>query len=84
MYIIVEDHGTDDYQENIAITDNEIIAQETILSLAEETIYNSFYEALHGSYSISINIKTIIENYIKCRLNSFGWQFYYEKIPYIH
>ena len=84
MFVITEDHGTDDYMEILAVTDDEGVAQEMVLALAEESIYRSFCEALHGSYSIFVNIETIIENYTKCRLNSFGWQFYYDKVPFIN
>ena len=51
MFVITEDYGTDDYMEILAVTDDEGMAQEMVLALTEELIYNSFYEALHASSS---------------------------------
>ena len=85
MFVITEDHGTDDYMEILAVTDDESVAQEMVLALAEEAMYNSFCEDLCSSSPYRISVTEIIESYTRrFRLNSFGWCFYYDKVPFIN
>ena len=85
MFVITEDHGTDDYMEILAVTDDEGIAQEIILALAEEAMYNSFCEDLYFPFPYRTSVTEIIESYTRrFRLNNFGWCFYYEKVPFIN
>ena len=85
MFVITEDHGTDDYMEILAVTDDEGIAQEIVLALAEEAMYNSFCEDLYFPFPYRTSVTEIIESYTRrFRLNNFGWCFYYEKVPFIN
>lgn len=84
MFVITEDHGTDDYMEILAVTDDESVAQEMVLALAEEAMYNSFCEDLSFSPPRT-SVTEIIESYTRrFRLNNFGWCFYYDKVPFIN
>ena len=85
MFVITEDHGTDDYMEILAVTDDEGVAQEIVLALAEEAMYNSFCEDLYFRFPYRTSVTEIIESYTRrFRLNNFGWCFYYEKVPFIN
>lgn len=85
MFVIVEDHGTDDYVGVLAVTNDEGVAQEIILALAEEAMYNSFCEDLCSYSQNRTSVTEIIESYTaKFTLNSFGWCFYYDKVPFIN
>jgi hypothetical protein len=85
MFVITEDHGTDDYMEILAVTNDEGVAQEMVLAFAEEAMYNSFCEDLCSFSPHRTSVTEIIESYTrKFRLNSFGWSFYYEKVPFIN
>lgn len=85
MFVITEDHGTDDYMEILAVTDDEGVAQEIVLALAEEAMYNSFCEDLYFPFPYRTSVTEIIESYTRrFRLNNFGWCFYYEKVPFIN
>ena len=85
MFVITEDHGTDDYMEILAVTDDEGVAQEIVLALAEEAMYNSFYEDLYFPFPYRTSVTEIIESYTRrFRLNNFGWCFYYDKVPFIN
>ena len=85
MFVITEDHGTDDYMEILAVTDDEGVAQEMVLALAEEAMYNSFCEDLYFPFPYRTSVTEIIESYTRrFRLNNFGWCFYYDKVPFIN
>ena len=85
MFVITEDHGTDDYMEILAVTDDEGVAQEIVLALAEEAMYNSFCEDLYFPFPYRTSVTEIIESYTRrFRLNNFGWCFYYDKVPFIN
>lgn len=85
MFVITEDHGTDDYMEILAVTDDEGVAQEMVLALTEELIYNSFYEALHASSSWGDSlVQDVIKSYTKIRLIHFSICYHYEKVPFIN
>ena len=84
MFVITEDHGTDDYMEILAVTDDEGVAQEMVLALAEESIYRSFYEELCSSSPYRTSVTETIKNYTKSKLSNFGWCFYYDKVPFIN
>lgn len=85
MFVITEDHGTDDYVEILAVTDDESVAQEMVLALAEEAMYHSFCEDLCSYSQNRTSVTEIIESYTRrFRLNSFGWCFYYDKVPFIN
>lgn len=85
MFVITEDHGTDDYMEILAVTDDEGVAQEIVLALAEEAMYNSFCEDLYFPFPYRTSVTEIIESYTRrFRLNNFGWCFYYEKVPFVN
>ena len=84
MFVITEDHGTDDYIEILAVTDDEGIAQEIVLALAEEAMYNSFCEDLYFPFPYRTSVTETIKSYTKSKLSNFGWCFYYEKVPFIN
>lgn len=85
MFVITEDHGTDDYMEILAVTDDEGVAQEIVLALTEEAMYNSFCEDLYFPFPYRTSVTEIIESYTRrFRLNNFGWCFYYDKVPFIN
>ena len=65
MFVIVEDR-----MKILAVTDDESVAQEMVLALAEEAIYNSFCEDLCSYSPHRTSVTEIIKSYTRrFRLN---------------